>query len=259
MKIRCLIVDDEPPARDELAFVLSKIDCVDVTGMADTPSRAIRMIRETLPDLVFLDIQMPGGTGFDVLADCLHLAKPPRIVFVTAFDRYAVRAFEENAVDYVLKPFAEERIRESIARVQRFHDDHENTARQAAILMETALSGLSGATCRTRIPVEAKGRIRFLLPEEIAFCTSEEGVVRIHTEEGILPAHGTPSLDSLEERLSGQDFFRCHRGYLVNLARIRECYPWFNSRYQIVMNDAAGTEIPVSKTRVRLFKDRLGI
>lgn len=261
MSIRTVIVDDEPPARDELAYLLSSVEDVQIVAFAGSAREAELMIREHSPDLVFLDIQMPGGNGFDVVSALMDLDCPPLYVFATAFDQYAIRAFEENAVDYVLKPITEERLAKSIARVREALDrqDTQCPAESEQGNIEQLLLGVGAAPNFTRIPVERSGRITLLKPAEVVFATTQDRKLMIHTRNDIWPCHSVPTMDALEERLAGHAFFRAGRSALVNLACIREFSPWFNGKYNLVMDDADGTELTVSRGRVPAFKEKLGL
>ncbi|WP_461209016.1 LytR/AlgR family response regulator transcription factor [Desulfocurvus sp. DL9XJH121] len=257
MPLRTLIVDDEPPARDELAYLLSAFEDVDAPAQAGSAREAVEMIRELEPDLVFLDIEMPGGNGFDVVSACMDMEIQPLFVFATAFEHYAIQAFEENAVDYLLKPVTEERLTKSLARAREALATRQSRDR-ARMNMQNLLSGPS-APGITRIPVERGGRIALLRPTEVIFCSTEERKVMVHTRDEAWPCHGVNTLDGLEERMVPHAFFRAGRGALVNLARIREFSPWFNGKYILVMDDEQGTEITVSRGRVPMFKDQLGL
>lgn len=256
MPLRTLIVDDEPPARDELAYLLSAFEDVAPPAQAASAREAVEIIHDDQPDLVFLDIEMPGGSGFDVVAACIELDPQPLYVFATAFEHYAIQAFEENAVDYLLKPVTEERLAKSLARAREALGRRRKGEGPGAIQRL-----VSGPLARgiTRVPVERGGRIALLKPAEVVFCSTEERKVMVHTREEAWPCHGVGTLDGLEERMAAHAFFRAGRGALVNLARIREFSPWFNGKYVLVMDDAQGTEITISRGRVPLFKEQLGL
>jgi two-component system LytT family response regulator/two-component system response regulator LytT len=192
MKIRCIIVDDEPPAVDELAYILSKIEDVEVVASSNSASKAIKEIRTKKPDLVFLDIHMPVKSGFHVARMVSSFDRPPMIIFATAFDQYAVRAFDANAIDYVLKPFSENRIRKSIERAKKLISSNGKTVtiRELDRLIEN-IGGTEKSV--VRISVENKGRILLLDPESIFFCKSEEKKVIISTQNNFL-SQGSNSL-----------------------------------------------------------------
>jgi DNA-binding LytR/AlgR family response regulator len=256
MKIFCLIVDDEPPAVDELSYILSGIEDVDVVATAFSAAKAISAIRVKHPDLVFLDIKMPGGDGFEVIRACAAPYGPPFFVFVTAYDQDAVKAFEACAVDYILKPFQAERIRESVSRVRQMLFAHRQNALYGRL--ERVVERLSPvAITPPKVGVEKKGRILLLDPEAIFYCKAENKSVRVCTHDQCFDLWGLSSLDELEDKLNDQGFFRTHRSFLVNLACIKEVSSWFNGRYILTVTDAATTEVPVSRRRVKALKDKL--
>jgi len=258
MKIRCIIVDDEQPAIDELAYILSKIEDVEVVASSNSASKALKEIRTKKPDLVFLDIQMPVQNGFHVAHRVAAFDKPPVIIFATAFDQYAVCAFDENAIDYVLKPFSEDRIRKSIERAKEVISSKGKavTIRELDRLMESMGKTRNSVV---RISVENKGRILLLDPDSIFFCKSEEKKIIISTQNEQFNCHSVFSLNELEKILINHPFFRTHRAYIVNLSYVKEVIPWFNGRYLLNMSDEKSTEIPVSRSRARNFKKKLGI
>ena len=258
MKIRCIIVDDEPPAVDELAYILSKIEDVEVVASSNSASKAIKEIRTKKPDLVFLDIHMPVQSGFHVARMVSSFDRPPMIIFATAFDQYAVRAFDANAIDYVLKPFSENRIKKSIERAKKLISSKGKTVtiRELDRLIES-IGGTEKSV--VRISVENKGRILLLDPDSIFFCKSAEKRICINTQNNQFVCHSVSSLNELEKILRNHPFFRTHRAYLVNLSYIKEVIPWFNGRYLVNMSDEKSTEIPVSRSRARNFKKKLGI
>ena len=258
MKIRCIIVDDEPPAVDELAYILSRIEDVEVVASSNSASKAIKEIRAKKPDLVFLDIHMPVKSGFHVARMISSFDRPPLIIFATAFDQYAVRAFDANAIDYVLKPFSENRIRKSIERAKELISSKGKTVtiRELDRLIES-IGGTEKSV--VRISVENKGRILLLDPDNIFFCKSAEKKIFINTQNNQFVCYSVSSLNELEKILINHPFFRTHRAYLVNLSYIKEVIPWFNGRYLVNMSDENSTEIPISRSRARNFKKKLGI
>ena len=258
MKIRCIIVDDEQPALDELAYILSKIEDVEVLASSNSASKALKEIRTKKPDLVFLDIHMPVQNGFYVARMVATFDKPPVIIFATAFDQYAARAFDENAIDYVLKPFSEDRIRKSIERAKEVISSKGKavTIRKLDRLIEGMGKTRNSVV---RISVENKGRILLLDPDSIFFCKSEEKKIFISTQNDQFNCHSVSSLNELENILINHPFFRTHRAYIVNLSYVKEVIPWFNGRYLLNMSDEKSTEIPVSRKRARNFKKKLGI
>lgn len=258
MEIKCLIVDDEPPAVDELNYILSGIDHVVVLGSANSAESAINAIRARQPDLVFLDIKMPGQDGFEVIKACDSFRKSPFFVFATAYDEHAVTAFEASAVDYLLKPFQATRVRESVERVAQLMIGQRQgkLCGQLEKLVEHIHSRRNELT---KISVEHRGRILLLDPENIVYCKAENKTILACTEKQCYTLYGTASLDQLESKLKRYGFFRSHRGYLVNLACVKEVAPWFNGKYILTTSRRAATEVPVSRRRVRSLKIQLGL
>ncbi len=264
MAIRCIIVDDEPPARDEWMYLLSRMEDVEVVASASSASQALEAISLHQPDLVFLDIEMPGGNGFTVVEQLMDMDEPPLVIFATAFDQYAIRAFEENAIDYILKPLEEERVRKGLLKVrQRLNQRSDGQGGQPAGTgpreLEHLLEQIGQRASFTRISVESRGRVLLLQPQDVVFCRADDKKVWVHTRSEQYLSHGLVNLGRLEERLAPHAFFRTSRGELVNLERVREFAPWTNGKYTITMDDTVGTEIVVSRGRVKDFKDRLGL
>jgi two-component system LytT family response regulator/two-component system response regulator LytT len=257
MKIRCLIVDDEPPARDELAYLLSFYDDIEIVDSVDSASKAISSIIEIKPDLVFLDIQMPGKNGFDVLSELQTSDHTPLFIFATAYDQYAIKAFEENAIDYLLKPFSKDRITKSLERVRKIlqKGSDKNIQNEVLSLLET----MGKKKVLTKISVESKGRIILLNPEDIVFFQYESKKINVHTTSEIYTLYSISTMDKLERHLEGEPFFRCHRVTLININHIKEFSTWFNGKYNLKMGDKAGSELIVSRSRAKDFKLRLGL
>lgn len=257
MKIKCIIVDDEQPARDELRYLLSSFDDIDIIGDVNSVGKAVSLIENSPPDLVFLDIQMPGRTGFDLIKILSHKDQMPLFVFVTAYDNYAVDAFEKSAIDYLLKPLSAKRLALTMERVRRYLGEESQGVLEDKL--QILLSQMEGPKEVVKVSVENNGRMHLLSPKEIVYCSYESGRIMVHTEADELPLHGISTMDKLTEHLSGGSFFRVHRGVLVNLDCIREFSPWFNGKYNLIMADEKGSELVVSRTRVKDFKKRLGI
>jgi DNA-binding LytR/AlgR family response regulator len=257
MKIRCIIVDDEQPALDELRYLLSQYDDIEIVAETNSANKAVDLIKKSLPDLVFLDIQMPGKTGFDVLHELSGMAKMPLIVFVTAFDNYAVKAFEESAVDYLLKPLSVHRLDMTLQRVrQKLLDESGGDIQKR---LQVLLSQMETPKEMLKVSVENNGRIQLLAPAEIVYCLFEDGRIFVHTRDQTFPLYSIATMDKLSEHLVRAGFFRAHRAVLVNLNCIHEFSPWFNGKYNLIMADTKRSELTVSRTRVKEFKQRLGI
>ena len=271
MSIRAVVVDDEKPARDRVRRLLRDHPDVTVVGeAADVPS-AIDLIEDAKPDLCFLDVEMPGGDGFDVLRKLRHV---PRIVFTTAYDQYAVRAFEVNSLDYLLKPFdrkrfeaAMERVRESIrhqdeppgAAIRQLLEQLRSGLPQIKALADRVASDESAARPATtaepeRIPSRRGSRIFLLDPDEVLCFEAEDTLVYARTPRGRFMVERT--LTDLEEQLSSR-FFRTHRGYLVNLAQVGEIHPEDAGTFRIVLKDDDHTEVPLSRRQARRLREKI--
>ena len=199
---------------------------------------------------------MPGQDGFDVLRQAAALPHVPFFIFVTAYDQYAIAAFEQNAVDYLLKPVSPERLARSLDRVRRrLEEGRPDASKTWGPLLAEFGRGLPLA----RIAVERHGRIGLLPASEVVLLEADDKGVSALTGQERLPCHGLPTLTRAEERLAGQAFFRANRAILVNLERIAELSPWIGGKYLLVMNDPQRTEVTVSRNRVREFKERLGL
>jgi len=257
MKIKCILIDDEQPAREELAYLLSKYDDIQIIDQADSASKAIKAIKAHNPDFIFLDIQLPGKSGFDVVADIQDMTSPPLVVFITAYNQYAVKAFEKNAVDYIMKPFSRKRLEKSLDRIKEILYLKNDS------LMQKELKHLIEKTADIkkpkRISVEHNGRILLLNPDEIAFCRYHEKKIFIHTRTDIFTLYGISTLDHLEAHFDSSSFFRTHRNTIVNFDHIKEFSPWFHGKYNLIMNDGNKTELVVTRDRVKSFKHHLGI
>ncbi|NJB68455.1 DNA-binding LytR/AlgR family response regulator [Desulfobaculum xiamenense] len=258
-RISAIIVDDEPPARDELAYMLSRFEDVQIVAEAASASSALVAIAEHEPDVVFLDIEMPGRNGFHVVAETLDMDDPPLFVFATAFDQYAIRAFEANAVDYLLKPVSEERLQGCVERLRQRLAGRGGRGAEVRRDLERVLEGMGMSAQLTRVAVEQGGRVVLLAPEDVVLVRAEGKKVMAYTHRASAPCHGGMTLDRLESRLARHPFFRANRGALVNLSHVREFSPWFHGKYNIVLDDAEGTEVTVSRSRVGGFKERLGL
>jgi len=246
--VRVLIVDDEPPARAKVRRFLAADAEVEVVGEAGSGPEAVDAIQRLRPDLVFLDIQMPGADGFGVLG-ALDDGAMPQVVFVTAYDAYALRAFEVHAVDYLLKPFDADRFRTALARAKErvrarpAADDLEQRIRRALAEARPPAAYLD------RVLVRTGDRAVFLRTDEIDWLEAEENYVRVHAGREPHLVRGT--LAGLEERLDPARFIRVHRSHVVNLASIRELHPWSHGDWMIVLRD--GRELMLS----RRYRDRL--
>jgi len=258
MSLSALIVDDEQLARDELAFLLKNVGDVDVVAQGKNGVEAINLIREHNPDLVFLDVQMPGLDGFGVIKKLLDRKLPlPKIVFATAFDQYAVKAFEVNAVDYLLKPFDKKRVAQSVQKARA-----KEASGASSDKIETLVRMLESQKPQTsKLLLKAAGRLFLVNQKDICFASIEDGIISVVTS-GPNGMEGQSNCRTLEELLDSLDsslFWRAHRSYLVNINRIKEVVPWFKSSYQLRMDDKKQTEIPVSRAQTRRLRELFGL
>jgi two-component system, LytTR family, response regulator len=249
--IRALVVDDEPLSRRAVRLRLAGERDVVVVGESTSGPSALRALREEAPHLVFLDIQLPGMDGFEVLRRVAP-APLPDVVFVTAFDQHAVRAFEVNALDYLLKPFSEERFREAMERARsRIRRGSAGDLSRLKALLRTA--GLPDRRepepPLSRVRVRDRDRIYFVNVDDVVWIGAEGNYAALHTPEGTHLVRAT--LTELEERLDPSRFARIHRSTIVNLDRVREIRPFVAGSYTVVLED--GTRLRLS----RGFRDAL--
>jgi len=247
MTMRVLIVDDESPARERLKRLLTDIEEVELIGEAENGVQAVEMIERESPDLVLLDIQMPGLDGFGVIE---ALAEPPPIIFVTAYDEYAIRAFEVNALDYLLKPFSRERLGKAIRRAQEaLAEEQDFAARLGPLLESLAAQG----QYLTRLAVRDRDRIRVLDAGEVDWIGIEHEQVIVHMGERTYPIRRT--LSELETRLDPAHFFRAHRSAIVNLGRVKEIIPWFKGSHKLRLT--TGAEVDLSRRQAQSLREIL--
>jgi two-component system, LytTR family, response regulator LytT len=294
MSISALIIDDEQLAREELKYLLDSVGGVDVVAQGANGIEAVDLIEEHHPDLVFLDVQMPGQDGFAVIqrlmernrvgtaapegrdsdkraaTSAVSTGKPavalPHFVFATAYDQYAVRAFDVNAVDYLLKPFDRARVLEAVerVRVRMATGSAPGAAADAELQAETQIERLLRLLNRpqtaepgrapAKLIVQAQSRLLLVDQAEICYAAIDEGVIRVVTRafEGQSKCR---TLEELMELLDPARFWRAHRGFVVNIDQIREVMPWFKSSYQLRMNDRQQTEIPVSRAQTKRLRE----
>lgn len=251
--LRVLVVDDEAPARARARQMLTDLPDVEVVGEAGSASEARDKVRELAPDLLLLDIQMPGEDGFALLQS---LPGSPAVVFATAYDHYAVRAFEEHAVDYLLKPFRAERLAEAISRVRRDLDRPDELATRIGELIAGLGSSAATTPWLERFAVRTGIKQKILKADEVMWFGAEDKLVFAATEGDRHYVNFT--LDQLEKRLDPQRFVRVHRAAIANLDWAAALIPAFAGTWRLQLRDAARTEVPVSRQRARVLKERLG-
>jgi DNA-binding LytR/AlgR family response regulator len=260
MALSAVIVDDEQLARDELSFLLKDVGDVNVVAQGKNGLEAVHLIREHNPDLVFLDVQMPGLDGFGVIKKLLDKKIAlPKIVFATAFDQYAVKAFEVNAVDYLLKPFDKKRVAQTIQKVRSKMEAGGSPTDKLETLVRMLESQKEQTT--SKVLIRSTGRLLLIDQRDICYASIEDGVISVVTA-GPNGGEGQSNCRTLEELLDSLDsklFWRAHRSYLVNINRIKEVVPWFKSSYQLRMDDKKQTEIPVSRAQTKRLRELFGL
>jgi DNA-binding LytR/AlgR family response regulator len=248
MIMRTLIVDDEAPARERLKRYLANLDGVEVIGEAKDGVQAVEMIEAWSPDLVLLDIQMPELDGFGVIE---ALEDPPAIIFVTAYDQYAIRAFEVHALDYLLKPFSQQRLAKAIHRARKALVEGKDLSAQLRPLLE----GLAAeGRYLTRLAVRDRDCIRVLDADSVDWIGIENEQVTVHVGDHAYPVRR--SLSELEARLDPGHFFRAHRSAIVNLDRVQEIIPWFKGSH--ILRLTTGAEVDLSRAQARVLRRLLG-
>ena len=247
--ISTLIVDDEQLARDELSFLLKDLAEIEITATANNGLEALALIRQIEPDLVFLDVQMPGLDGLGVISKARAEGGPmPYFVLTTAFDQYAVEAFRLEALDYLLKPIERDRLADSVARARRIVEEKQTQERQQ---LEVAPSRSTGH--RNKVLVRTHNRNLIVDVQDVVYATIDEGLITVATTQ----FEGQSNYRTIEELQSNLDpdlFWRVHRSFLVNINKIREVIPWFKSSFQLKMTDRKQTEIPVSRIQTRRLR-----
>jgi two-component system LytT family response regulator len=233
--IRTLIVDDEPLARRGIRAHLGTEKDIEIIGECGNGADALKAIEALGPDLIFLDVQMPELDGFGVL-EAMEVEKMPAVIFVTAYDKFALRAFEVNAVDYLLKPFDPERLHQALQRA-RATLEHQSLGDLNRRLQNLLASLSSSGKFVERLVIKASGKISFLSVDEIDWIEAADNYVRLHAGRDAHLLRKT--MTSLEERLDPSKFIRIHRSTMVNIARIKELYPLLKGDYEIVLKTGA--------------------
>jgi two-component system, LytTR family, response regulator LytT len=262
MDLRTVLVDDEQLARDELSYLLSQIDGIEVVGQAGDGVEALAAIKRLQPDVVFLDIQMPGLTGFEVARRMLDRQLSSHIIFVTAFDQHAIEAFEVNAVDYLLKPVDPARLETALQRARkRVTSDRQAADSDGAQPMSADLERIvqlvtERQSRRERLAIRVGDRFLLVQAEEILFASLADEAITVVTSQ-YAGTSNYRTLDELQARLDPTVFWRVHRSHLVNINKIKEIVPWFSRNYILRMKDEKATEIPVSRTQTRRLREYL--
>lgn len=256
--VRTVVVDDEQLAREELCYLLGRLDGVEVVGQAGNGIEAIRVIEEQNPDVVMLDVQMPGLTGFEVARRLLRSGVESQLVFVTAYDRHAIEAFDVNAVDYLLKPVEPSRLATAVDRVRRRIATDRMPARpRTAEDLERLLQRISEREDRReQLAVKVGERFLLIQSDEVVHASVEDDVITVVTNS-LSGTSNYRTLDELQAQLDPAVFWRVHRSHLVNINKIKEIVPWFSRNYILKMKDPKGSEIPVSRSQTKRLREYL--
>jgi len=257
--LRALVVDDEQLARDELCYQLEQAGDVDVVAQAGNGVEAMAAVERLEPDIVFLDVQMPGLNGFEVARRLLDRdEEPPAVVFVTAFDQHAIEAFEVNAVDYLLKPVEASRLEQALQRARRrLASERPVSAGPVNEQLERIVKMMADRQVRReQVAVKVGERFMLVQADEIIFASLADESINIVTGQ-VAGTSNYRTLDDLQARLDPEIFWRVHRSHLVNINKIKEIVPWFSRNYILRMKDAKGTEIPVSRSQTKRLREYL--
>ena len=252
--VSTLVVDDEQLAREELAFLLGDFPEVEILDSASNGLEAVKLIEQLEPDLVFLDVQMPGLDGLGVIKQMREKVGPlPHFVLTTAYDHYALEAFRLEALDYLLKPVEKERLAETLLRARKIVEEKLLTQEKSG---ETASS--KPALQRSKLLVRSNNRNLIVDAQDLIYATIDDGLITVVTSH----FEGQSNYRTIEELQSNLDpnlFWRVHRSFLVNINRIKEVIPWFKSSFQLKMDDKKQTEIPVSRIQTKRLRALLKI
>ena len=255
MTLKAVVVDDEQLAREELCYMLEKMGDVEVLAQAGNGLEAVGIVERFVPDVVFLDVQMPGLSVFEVAHRLMQNGSSPNIIFVTAFDKHAIEAFEVNAVDYLLKPVDGARLEQALEKARK-----RLTALKDVPLNDQVerIVQLMAERQSKREQVAVKVGERFLLvqAEEIIYASLTDDSINIVTSQ-LAGTSNFRTLDELQSRLDPSIFWRVHRSHLVNINKVKEIVPWFSRNYILRMKDAKATEIPVSRAQTKRLREYL--
>jgi two-component system response regulator LytT len=257
MELRALVVDDEQLAREELSYLLAQIGGVSVVGEATNGIEAIGLIEDLSPDVVFLDVQMPGMNGFEIARQAIGRQSTAEIVFVTAYDQYAIEGFQVNAVDYLLKPVDAHRLEQALQRTRRrLQSDRPPQALANGELERIVKLVTERQSRRERLAVKVGERFMLVDADDLIFASLADDVITVVTAS-LTGTSNYRTLDELQAHLDPGVFWRVHRSYLVNINKIKEIVPWFSRNYILKMNDGKTSEIPVSRSQTKRLREYL--
>ena len=251
--MKALLVDDEFPARGELRCLLEEIGGIEVIGESEDGDEALDFLKKNAVDVVFLDIHMSIKDGLTAAWEILQLPHPPKIVFTTGYNEYAVKAFELNAVDYVMKPYSKKRLEQTVRKLIDLKKTEKLENKNIYDLLAK-----NSVTHKERLSVWAHDRLIVLNTTQIIFAKAEgKGKTVLYTVKGNFVTGF--ALKEIEEKLSTYQFCRTHKSYLVNLEKIREILPWFNNTYVLVLEGYSGEKVPVSRHYIKEFNEKMGV
>jgi len=259
--LRVVVVDDEQLAREELCYQLEQQGDIEIIGQAANGMDALATVERTSPDLVFLDVQMPGLNGFEVARRLLEQDGAPAVVFVTAFDRPATEAFDVHALDYLLKPVEAIRLDQTLQRARKRIATERSSSSGSPVndQLEKIVKMMAGRqNRRDQVAIRVGERFMLVQPDEIIYASLADESINIVTGQ-VSGTANYRTLDDLQARLDPEVFWRVHRSHLVNINKIKEIVPWFSRNYILRMKDAKGTEIPVSRSQTKRLRDYLQI
>lgn len=251
--LTAVVVDDEQLAREELCFLLEQRGGIEVMGQAGNGVEALTTIERLKPDIVFLDVQMPGLTGFEVARRIAERQIPTSLIFVTAFDRHAIEAFEVNAVDYLLKPVEASRLDQAVQRAERRISSDRPLNDQLLKIVQLVTQKEAR---REQLALKVGERLQLVQADDIIYASLADDTIQIVTSQ-VAGTSNYRTLDELQARLDPAVFWRVHRSHLVNINKIKEIVPWFTRNYILRMKDAKSTEIPVSRAQTKRLREYL--
>jgi len=255
MSLTAIVVDDEQLAREELCYMLEQLGNVEVVAQAGNGLEAVGIVERFGPDVVFLDVQMPGLSGFEVAHRLIQNGSSPNIIFVTAFDRYAIEAFEVNAVDYLLKPVDGTRLERALDKARKRLTASKDVPLNDQVERIVQLMS-ERQSKRERVAVKVGERFLLVQAEEIIYASLTDDSINIVTGQ-LAGTSNFRTLDELQSRLDPSVFWRVHRSHLVNINKVKEIVPWFSRNYILRMKDAKATEIPVSRAQTKRLREYL--
>jgi two-component system LytT family response regulator len=240
--MKCIIVDDEYPSREELKYFIENFSDIEIAHEFEDPLEVLKYLQENNVDIIFLDINMPNLDGMTLGKLVSKFNKKPEMVFITAYDHYAVDAFDIQAFDYIMKPYSEERIVNTLNRLERRFNVKTDDNKESQ--------------CNTKLTIWKGDKMQVLCLDDVYYCEACERETKIFTEKDVYMSK--LKISDLENKLPKDRFFRCHRSYIVNVDKISEIIPWFNSTYNLKFRGLKD-EVPVSRGRVKEFKDIMSI